>query len=116
VAPTDSDHNSPTYPNPARDVVPNGLNQLWVGDITYIAFSSGFVHLAAILDAWSRRVVGYDICRRIDGRPTLAALRVVIAARNYSKRNTLGTWSDPPPECVRLQGCTPDKGAKISVD
>ena len=81
VATTDSDHDGPIFPNLAKDVVPTGLNQLWVADITYIAIAVGFVYLAAILDAWSRRVVGYAIGRRVDARLALAALRAAIAAR-----------------------------------
>jgi putative transposase len=66
VATTDSDHDGPIFQNLAKDVVPTGPNQLWVADITYIAIAAGFVYLAAILDAWSRRVVGYAISRRVD--------------------------------------------------
>ena len=55
----------------AQDVAPTGPNELWVADITYIAIAAGFVYLAAILDAWSRRVVGYAIGRRIDARLAL---------------------------------------------
>ena len=62
-------------------MVPTGPNELWVADITYIAIAVGFVYLAAILDAWSRRVVGYAIGRRIDARLALSALRAAIAAR-----------------------------------
>ena len=51
----------------------DGPNQLWVADITYVAIAAGFVYLAVILDAWSRRVVGYAISRSIDAR--LALLR-----------------------------------------
>src|SRR5258705_3552677 len=58
VATTDSNHDGPIFPNLAKDVVPTGRNELWVADITYIAIAVGFVYLAAILDAWSRRVVG----------------------------------------------------------
>src|SRR5438105_13982387 len=54
-----SDHDGPVFPNLAKNIVPTNLNQLWVADITYIAIATGFVYLAAILDAWSRRVVGY---------------------------------------------------------
>ena len=66
--------------------MPTNLNQLWVADITYyyIAIATGFVYLAAILDAWSRRVVGYAIGKRIDARLALAALRAAIAARRPS--------------------------------
>src|SRR6266496_5897189 len=70
VVTTDGDHDGPIFPNLAKNVTPTGPNQLWVADITYIATS--FVYLAAILDAWSRRVVGYAIGRRIDARLTLA--------------------------------------------
>jgi putative transposase len=56
-------------------MVVDAPNQLWVADITYIAIAAGFVYLAAILDAWSRRVVGYAISRSVDARLTLAALK-----------------------------------------
>src|SRR5258705_3538552 len=88
VATTDSDHDGPIFPNLAKDVVPTGPNQLWVADITYIAIAVGFVYLAAILDAWSRRVVGYAIGRRIDARLALAALKAAIASRQ------------PPRDCI----------------
>jgi putative transposase len=62
-------------------VVPARPKELWVADITYITIAMGFVYLAAILDAWPRRVVGYAISRRIGARPALAALRAAIASR-----------------------------------
>ena len=88
VATTDSDHDNPISPDRARDVVPVGPDQLWVADITYIAITTGFVYLAAILDAWSRRVVGYAISRSIDTRLATAALNAAIRSR------------DPPPGCI----------------
>jgi hypothetical protein len=63
----------------------NGPDQLWVADITYIAIAAGFVYLAAILDAWSRRVVGYAISRAIDARLALAALKAAIQTRQPPK-------------------------------
>jgi putative transposase len=78
------DHDGPIFPNLAQDIVPSNLNQLWVADITYIAIATGFVYLAAILDAWSRRVVGYAIGKRIDARLALAALRATVATRRPS--------------------------------
>ena len=53
VTTTDSDHDEPIFPNLAADMAPDGPNQLWVADITYVAIATGFVYLAAILDAWS---------------------------------------------------------------
>ena len=85
VATTDSDHGYPIFPNLAKDMAVDGPNQLWVADITYITIATGFVYLAAILDAWSRRVVGYAISRSIDARLALAALKAAIHARRPAK-------------------------------
>ena len=81
VATTDSDHDGPIFPNLAKDVTADGPNQLWVADITYVAIAVGFVYVAVILDAWSRRVVGYAISRSIDARLTRAALKAAIRSR-----------------------------------
>ena len=85
VATTDSDHDNPIFPDLARDRIVDGPNQLWVADITYIAIATGFVYLAAILDAWSRRVVGYAISRSIDARVAVAALKAAIRIRQPPK-------------------------------
>ena len=100
VATTDSDHDGPIFPNLAKDVLPAGPNQLWVADITYIAIASGFVYLAAILDAWSRRVVGYAIGRRVDARLALAALRAAIESRQ------------PPEGCIHHS----DRGSQYAAE
>lgn len=84
VATTDSDHDGPIFPNLARDMMPDGPNQLWVADITYVAVAGGFVYVAVILDAWSRAVVGYAISRSIDARLTIAALKAAIERRKPS--------------------------------
>ena len=63
---------SPTW---RRTWLPIGPNQLWVADLTYVAIPGGFVYLAAILDAWSRKVVGYAISRSMDARIAVAALK-----------------------------------------
>jgi putative transposase len=81
VATTDSDHDGPIFPNLVRDRMVDGPNQVWVADITYIAIAVGFVYMAAILDAWSRRVVGYAIGRSMDARLAVAALKAAIRTR-----------------------------------
>ena len=68
VATTHSDHDLPIFPNLANGMTIDGPNQLWVADLTYVAILAGFVYVAVILDAWSRRVVGYAISRSIDTR------------------------------------------------
>jgi len=78
---TDSDHDGPIHPLIARDFEVHGPDQLWVGDITFVAIAAGFVYVAIIMDAWSRRVVGYAIGRRIDARLAVAAFERAIALR-----------------------------------
>jgi putative transposase len=93
IVTTDSNHDGPIFPDLAKDVVPDRPNQLWVADLTYVAVSGGFVYLAAILDAWSRKpdaerqseVVGYAISRSMEARIAIAALKAAIRNRNPPK-------------------------------
>ena len=78
---TDGDHDRPIFPFIAKGFAVHGPDQLWVADITYVAIAVGFVYLAVVLDAWSRRVIGYALGRRIDARLTAAALARAIALR-----------------------------------
>jgi transposase InsO family protein len=56
---TDSNHSRSVYPNVAREMVLTGIDQLWIADITYIRLETEFVYLAVVLDAFSRRVIGW---------------------------------------------------------
>jgi transposase InsO family protein len=78
---TDSRHGYRVYPNLAREIVPTGINQLWVADITYIRLLSEFVFLAAILDAFSRKAIGWALTRRLDTSLTVAALEMALRTR-----------------------------------
>lgn len=81
VKTTDSKHRFPRYPNLIKGMVISRLNQVWLSDITYIRIRTGFVYLAAILDAYSRKVVGYAVSTRLDTALTLEALRTAIKRR-----------------------------------
>jgi len=81
VCTTDSNHNRPIYPNLAADLKPSGINQLWIADITYIRLEIEFVYLAVILDAYSRRVIGWALERSLEDELTIAALRMALAGR-----------------------------------
>jgi transposase InsO family protein len=81
VATTDSRHGLGCYPNRLAGQVLTGPNQAWVADITYIRLPTAFCYLAALLDAWSRRVVGWALSRQIDTDLTLAALDGAIGER-----------------------------------
>ncbi len=80
-ATTDSKHRWPVYPNLARRLVPLAVNQLWVSDITYIRLSEAFIYLAVILDAFSRRVVGWAVASHLRASLALEALEMALASR-----------------------------------
>jgi transposase InsO family protein len=81
VVTTDSDHELEVYLNLARRMKLNGIDQLWVADITYIRLRAEFVYLAVILDGFSRKVVGWAVERTLTSRLAIAALREAIAKR-----------------------------------
>jgi len=81
VLTTNSRHEFTIYPNLAADLVLSGLNQLWVADITYIRLLEEFVFLAVILDAYSRRVVGWELSESLQAEIALKALDRALGAR-----------------------------------
>jgi putative transposase len=81
VVTTDSDHDLEVYLNLAGRMKLTGVNQLWVADITYIRLHREFVFLAVILDAFSRKVVGWELDRTLAARLPLTALENAIAER-----------------------------------
>jgi len=81
VVTTDSRHNLPVYPNLARALRPDAINQLWIADITYIRLRTEFVYLAVVLDAFSRRVIGWALGRTLEAKLAVAALRMALQQR-----------------------------------
>jgi putative transposase len=79
---TDSAHGLPTYPNLLAEVTLNAPNQAWVADITYVRLPTSFVYLACVLDAYSRRCVGWKLSRQIDTQLTLDALEMALTQRH----------------------------------
>jgi putative transposase len=100
VVTTDSQHEFQVYLNLASRVQLTGINQLWVADITYIRLLAEFVYLAVILDAFSRKVVGWELDRTLATRLTKAALQQAIASRQ------------PPPGLVHHS----DRGVQYASD
>jgi putative transposase len=81
VVTTDSNHSRKVYPNLAGEMALTGIDQLWVADITYIRLHSEFVYLAVVIDAYSRRVIGWALDRTMEDDLTLAALRKALELR-----------------------------------
>jgi putative transposase len=78
---TDSKHELQVYLNLARRMTLTGINQLWVADITYIRLQAEFVYRAVILDAFSRKVIGWALDRTMTVCLTMTALKQAIAER-----------------------------------
>lgn len=81
VITTDSGHGLQVYPNLTREMILTGIDQLWVADLTYIRLELEFVYLAVILDAFSRRVIGWALDRTLEAALTLQALRMALRRR-----------------------------------
>jgi len=115
VMTTDSDHRFRVHPNLAERLELSGLNQLWVADITYIRLRGEFVFLAVVLDAYSRKVIGWKLGRSLETSLPLAALEAAIGSRkpqpglvHHSDRGTQYASND---YVQRLESC----GAHMSM-
>lgn len=91
---TDSEHNLPVYLNLTKDMVITGINQYWAADITYIRLAKEFVYLAAIIDVFSRKCIGWKLGRDIDAKLALAALDMALSNRKGTDISNLIHHSD----------------------
>ena len=82
---TDSQHSLPVYPNLAGQMTLSGIDELWIADITYIRLLREFIYLAVILDAFSRRCIGWGLERHLRAELALEALKMAIAAREVKE-------------------------------
>ena len=99
VPTTDSNHDEPIAPNRLADAPrASACNQIWVADITYIETAEGWLYLAAILDLYSRKIVGWAMSERIDTALVLKALAMALLHR------------DPPPDLL----CHSDRGVQYA--
>jgi len=79
---TDSCHGFAVVPNLTRGLIPTGLDQIWVADITYVRLGEAFVYLAVVIDAFSRKVVGWALDDHLEARLAIQALDMAILARD----------------------------------
>lgn len=82
AATTNSNHDLTTYPNLAKDATVDRIDKLWCADITYIRILTGFVYLAAIIDAFSTKIVGYGLGKTLATELPLEALKMAIKQRD----------------------------------
>ena len=115
VVTTDSNHGRRVYPNLKPELVLTGVDQLWVADITYIRLQAEFVYLAVILDAYSRRVIGWALEQTLEDDLTLGALRMALSRRvvepglvHHSDRGSQYASTD-------YTGLLKDNGIRISM-
>ena len=79
---TNSRHEFPIVPNLTRGLIPTGLDQIWVADITYVRLAGQFVYLAVVLDAYSRKVVGWALADHLEASLAIEALDMALTARD----------------------------------
>ncbi len=115
VPTTDSLHARHIYPNLFKTVILDAPDQTWVADLTYIRLPTAFIYLAAILDAYSRRCIGWALSRWIDPDLTLAALTMALAMRQPAPglihHSDQGVQYASGEYIARLEGA----GARISM-
>jgi putative transposase len=86
IVTTDSRHGFRICPNLAGGMKLTNVNQLWIADITYIRLETEFVYLAVVLDAFSRRVIGWSLDRTLEAKLTVAALQMALSRRDVKGR------------------------------
>jgi len=114
---TDSEHNLPVYPNLTKDMFVTGINQYWAADITYIRLAREFIYLAAIIDVYSRKCIGWKLGRDIDAKLAVAALDMALANRKGTDISNLIHHSDQGVQYASLEYVSrlKEKGIRISM-
>ena len=83
VKTTNSDHDLEKYPNQVKELKPDRPNQLWVSDLSYLRVGIGFAYLSVILDAYSRKIVGWSFHKTLEAKGPVAALEMALLARGH---------------------------------
>jgi transposase InsO family protein len=115
VRTTDYRHGLPVYPNLARQMTLSSIDELWIADITYIRLLREFIYLAVVLDAFSRRCIGWALERYLQADLAIAALQQAIAERGV--KPGLVHHSDRGVQYASQEytGLLKERGIKISM-
>jgi transposase InsO family protein len=114
---TNSDHGFRKYSNLVKDLAVTGLNQVWVGDITYVWVGGKFAYLATILDRFSRKCLGWALSRTLEATIALRALRQAFACRNGQSLSELIHHTDQGVQyaCDEYTAILTRRGIRISM-
>jgi putative transposase len=115
VTTTDSRHNLRVYPNLARTMKLTGIDQLWIADITYIRLEMEFVYLAVVLDAFSRRVIGWQLDRHLEDDLAIAALEMAFQLRTPPEGLTHHSDRGVQYASNEYTGLLKERGVRISM-
>jgi putative transposase len=115
VTTTDSQHGLRVYPNLAGSMELTGLDQLWIADITYIRLETEFVYLAVVLDAYSRRVIGWALDRNIEDDLAIAALQMAFRRRTPAPGLTHHSDRGAQYASTDYTGLLHENGVRISM-
>jgi transposase InsO family protein len=86
---TDSDHELEKYPNRVKELKPDRPNQFWVSDLSYLRVGIGFAYLSVILDAYSRKIIGWSFHKTLEARGPVAALDMALLARGQTNQSLI---------------------------
>jgi putative transposase len=115
VVTTDSNHGFRVYPNLAGSMELTGLDQLWIADITYIRLETEFVYLAVVLDAFSRRVIGWALDRSLEDDLAITALQMAFRRRTPAEGLTHHSDRGVQYASNDYTGLLKDHGIRISM-
>jgi putative transposase len=115
VVTTDSNHHFQVYPNLAGSMELTGIDQLWIADITYIRLETEFVYLAVVLDAFSRRVIGWELDRSLEDDLAIAALKMAFRRRTPSEGLTHHSDRGVQYASNDYTGLLKEQGVRISM-
>lgn len=115
VVTTDAGHGWKVYPNLAGELTPTGVDQLWVADITYVQLEEEFVYLAVVLDAFSRKVIGWHLDRTLEASLALTALQMAFRQRTVGPGLVHHSDRGVQYACGAYTGALTDRGIRISM-
>jgi transposase InsO family protein len=115
VMTTDSKHNLRVYPNLAGSMDLTGIDQLWIADITYIRLETEFVYLAVVLDAYSRKAIGWALDRTLEAELAIAALKMALQSRKPAPGLTHHSDRGAQYASGEYTGLLKDHGVRISM-